>query len=266
MVDAVGDLIEAGRVKVYGVDSFDSGSWYRARRAARGARAAARPLRGLDRQPGRAVHPRRLGRQREIMVTGVSFGAYHAANFALRRADLFPLAICQSGVYDVSVVGGGERGDAVYFNNPVDYVSTSRRRPPRLAARPGQPAPDRRPGPVGGHDGRARQHEAVLAAARREGDPPRARRLGLRRPARLALVARADRPSSPPLRLRLDLSTRTHLIGLLLGTEEDWPTRLRAPARPSRADRARRRDARADERADHQRAVRPALPSRATRS
>src|SRR5439155_1542010 len=40
-----------------------------------------------------------------------------------KRADLFPLAICQSGVYDVSVVGWGERGEAVYFNNPLDYVS-----------------------------------------------------------------------------------------------------------------------------------------------
>jgi esterase/lipase superfamily enzyme len=39
---------------------------------------------------------------------------YHAANFTLRRADLFPLGICQSGVYDVSVVGGGARGNAVY--------------------------------------------------------------------------------------------------------------------------------------------------------
>ena len=58
----------------------------------------------------------------EIIVTGASFGAYHAANFALKRADLFPLAICMSGVYDVSVVGWGERGDAVYFNNPIDYV------------------------------------------------------------------------------------------------------------------------------------------------
>jgi esterase/lipase superfamily enzyme len=57
------------------------------------------------------------------MLTGCSFGAYHAANFALRRADLFPLAICQSGVYDVSVVGGGGSGDTVYFNNPMDYVA-----------------------------------------------------------------------------------------------------------------------------------------------
>ena len=56
------------------------------------------------------------------MTTGCSFGAYHAANFALKRADLFPLALCQSGVYDVSVVGWGDRGDATYFNNPMDYV------------------------------------------------------------------------------------------------------------------------------------------------
>jgi esterase/lipase superfamily enzyme len=28
-----------------------------------------------------------------------------------------------SGVYDVSVVAGGERGEATYFNNPLDYVA-----------------------------------------------------------------------------------------------------------------------------------------------
>ncbi|HEV3473626.1 MAG TPA: esterase, partial [Actinomycetota bacterium] len=59
----------------------------------------------------------------EIIATGCSFGAYHAANFVLKRADLFPLGLCQSGVYDVGVVGGGERGEAVYFNNPMDYVA-----------------------------------------------------------------------------------------------------------------------------------------------
>ena len=63
-----------------------------------------------------------LGGPQEILVTGPSFGAYHAANLALRHADRFPLAICQSGVYDVSVVGWGDRGDASYFHNPMDYV------------------------------------------------------------------------------------------------------------------------------------------------
>ena len=122
MIEAVAGLIDAGRVKVYAVDSFDSGSWYR-HDVPLEERAQ---LHGLydDWIVNQVVPFIRddSGGSTEIMVTGVSFGAYHAANFALRHADLFPLAICQSGVYDVSVVGGGERGDSVYFNNPADYV------------------------------------------------------------------------------------------------------------------------------------------------
>ncbi|MEO5576626.1 MAG: alpha/beta hydrolase-fold protein, partial [Gaiellaceae bacterium] len=121
MVDAIGAQLEEGLVKVYAVDSFDSGSWY----------SEGRSLEERAREHGRyedwilnQVVPfvQADSDTAEIMVTGVSFGAYHAANFALRHAQLFPLAICQSGVYDVSVVAGGERGDAVYFNNPTDYV------------------------------------------------------------------------------------------------------------------------------------------------
>jgi esterase/lipase superfamily enzyme len=123
MVDAVSGLIEAGRVKLYCVDSWDSGTWHddwlpleeRARRHG-----------GYESWLLDHVVPlihRDCGGFQEIVATGVSFGAYHAANLALRRADLFPLALCLSGVYDVSVVGWGERGDQVYFNNPADYVA-----------------------------------------------------------------------------------------------------------------------------------------------
>jgi esterase/lipase superfamily enzyme len=59
----------------------------------------------------------------DAIVTGCSMGAYHALQIALQRADLFPVAICQSGNYDPSTWHGwGERGDAAYFNNPLDYV------------------------------------------------------------------------------------------------------------------------------------------------
>jgi esterase/lipase superfamily enzyme len=122
MIEAIGGLIDDGRVKVYAVDSFDSGSWYRD---------------GLSLEDRARMHGlyedwivnqvvpfvQADAHAHELVVTGVSFGAYHAANFALRRADLFPLAICHSGVYDVAVVAGGERGDAVYFHNPADYVA-----------------------------------------------------------------------------------------------------------------------------------------------
>jgi esterase/lipase superfamily enzyme len=123
MVDAVAPLLDAGRIKLYCVDSYDAQSW----------QAHDAPLEERARRHGfyewwilERVVPwitADSGGAGELVVTGVSFGAYHAANFALKRADRFPLAICQSGVYDVSVVGWGERGDSVYFNNPADYVS-----------------------------------------------------------------------------------------------------------------------------------------------
>jgi esterase/lipase superfamily enzyme len=123
MVDAIGGLLEAGRVKLYCVDSYDTWSWH----------DPGIPLEERARRHGTYewwilervvpfVHDDSGGAS-EIMLTGPSFGAYHAANFALKRADLFPLAICHSGVYDVSVVGWGEQADAVYFNNPMDYVA-----------------------------------------------------------------------------------------------------------------------------------------------
>jgi esterase/lipase superfamily enzyme len=123
MVDAIGGLLEAGRAKLYCVDSYDSRSWH----------DSGVPLEERARRHGtyeRWILERVVpfmhddcGGASEFVLTGPSFGAYHAANFALKRADLFPLAICHSGVYDVSVVGWGERADAVYFNNPMDYVS-----------------------------------------------------------------------------------------------------------------------------------------------
>ena len=59
-----------------------------------------------------------------MIVTGCSLGAYHALQLALTRADLFPVAICQSGNYDPAEWHAwGERGEAAYFTNPTDYVA-----------------------------------------------------------------------------------------------------------------------------------------------
>ncbi len=123
IIGAVADLLHAGRVKVYCVDSFDAGSWDRNDLS---LEDRARLHGGYEDWIVDQVAPwihRDCGGFTEIMVTGCSFGAYHSANFSLKRADLFPLAICLSGVYDVSVLGWGERGDALYFNNPMDYVA-----------------------------------------------------------------------------------------------------------------------------------------------
>ena len=122
MVESLGELIDGGRIKLYCVPSYDSESWTR----------GDLPLEERARRHGHyewwilsrlVPFVQADSSTHQLIATGSSFGAYHAANFCLKRADLFPLAIGMSGVYDVAVQGGGERGDAVYFSNPMDYVA-----------------------------------------------------------------------------------------------------------------------------------------------
>lgn len=124
MVAAVEDLIDAGRVKLYAVDSFDAGTWSDQsidleERARRHGAYEAWILQAV------VPHIRDdSGGEADIVTTGCSLGAYHALNLAFRRADLFPLALCFSGNYDpAGWKAWGERGEAVYFHNPADYVS-----------------------------------------------------------------------------------------------------------------------------------------------
>lgn len=123
MVAAVGDLLAAGRVKLYCVDSLDAESWSNRDIP---LEERARRHRFYESWILEQVVPRireDCGGMSELITCGCSLGAFHAANFALKRADVFPLAISLSGTYDPSAWDGwGERGDATYFNNPMDYV------------------------------------------------------------------------------------------------------------------------------------------------
>jgi esterase/lipase superfamily enzyme len=123
MLGAVGGLLDAGRVKIYCVDSYDAASWSNQdvpveERARRHGRYESWIL--TDVVPW--IH-QDCGGAVQVVTLGCSLGAFHAANFALKRADLFPLAMCFSGNYDpASWHGWGERGAEAFFNNPLDYV------------------------------------------------------------------------------------------------------------------------------------------------
>ena len=180
MVGAVADLVEGGRCKLYCVDSFDDQTWSdssipleeRARR--HGAYAGwvldrVVPFIGED-SPGATG----------AIVTGCSMGAYHALQLALTRADLFPVAICQSGNYDPADWNAwGDRGEAAYFTNPERLRRAPARRPPRVAASAAARRAGRRRGSVGDPPDRlAAVRAAPGRTAGRQGHPPRARRLG----------------------------------------------------------------------------------------
>lgn len=123
MVDAVADLVEAGRVKLYCVDSLDAFSWSdrrvdieeRARRHGAHQHWVLNRLLPFVADDSAGAEP---------LALGCSMGAYHAVNLVLQRPDLVPLAIGLSGNYDVeSWRGWGHPGDATYFANPMAYVA-----------------------------------------------------------------------------------------------------------------------------------------------
>jgi len=127
MVGALASLLDAGRLKIYCVDSYDAASWSNQEvsveeRARRHERYESWILGDVLPWIYQDCHG-----AIEVVTVGCSLGAFHAANFALKRADLFPLAICLSGSYDPAAWNGwGERGTAAYFNNPLDYVRHAR--------------------------------------------------------------------------------------------------------------------------------------------
>ncbi len=135
MIDAVGGLLEAGRLKLYCVDSYDAATWSNLdipleERAVRHGSyeswifGQVLPWIYAD-----------CGGKLEVATLGCSLGAFHAANFALRRADLFPLALCFSGSYDPSAWRGlGRAGERGLFQQSVRLRRPHGRRSPRLAA------------------------------------------------------------------------------------------------------------------------------------
>ncbi len=194
MVDAVADLIDAGRVKLFCVDSYDAASWAardlpleeRARR--HGAfeswivdQVVPFIARGLRRRRGRHRH-------------------WPAARWAPSTRSTSPASgptcsrwRCASPATTTRRPGtaGASAATRAYFNSPADYLANLNgdhldwlrtRLSVLLVCGQGQWEDT---------TGAARLDPAHGRTARRQGDPARARPVGLRRAARLAVVARA---------------------------------------------------------------------------
>ena len=58
-----------------------------------------------------------------LIVTGCSFGAYHAVNFAFRNPDKVTGCVTMGGSFDIKIFLDGWYSEDVYFNNPADYLA-----------------------------------------------------------------------------------------------------------------------------------------------
>ena len=144
-----------------------------------GASPPARPLRVVDRRRRRAVDLPGLRRPGRGDHARVQHGRLPRGQFRPQAGRPVPAGdVLLRQLRPAAWHGWGERGHEAYFNNPLDYVGHLERRPPGLAARPGQPAAGLRPGPVGGHHRRAAEHQAVRRAAGRQGHQARSSTCG----------------------------------------------------------------------------------------
>ena len=195
MVDAVADLIDAGRVKLYCVDSADAWTLV----GPLGARSRSAPGDTPTTRRGSAAGSSPwisddCGGQLEIVTLGCSLGAYHAVELRAqaRATSSRSRCACRATTTRRRGTRGASRATRPTSttrwptspNLSGDHLDWLRERR--------QPAAGRRPGRVGGVARpvrcRAPAPSPTLLAA--QGHPSRARRVGLRRPARLAVLAR----------------------------------------------------------------------------
>ena len=116
LVGALAGRLAAGSIELWCVDSVDDESWYAADRP-----PEARVQRHLEYEryivdevlPALAAPP---------VLTGASFGAFHAVLLCLRHPDRFRGWIAMSGVFDNSRWLDGYSSDETYFTNPLAFV------------------------------------------------------------------------------------------------------------------------------------------------
>jgi esterase/lipase superfamily enzyme len=122
LLDRIGHLVNAGRVKVYSIDSVNAKTWMD-RKAHPGHRAY---LHGFyDSYVTQEVVPFIWSQQRSrqgIITTGASMGAYHAVNFLCRHPWAFSGTIAMSGAYDLNQWVKGYMDQNVHDNSPLDYL------------------------------------------------------------------------------------------------------------------------------------------------
>ncbi|MEO1075057.1 MAG: alpha/beta hydrolase-fold protein [Bacteroidota bacterium] len=121
MTNALGDHLRNGWIQLYCVDSVDADSWY------------ARWKHPADRAHHQEAYERyllhellpfsyRKNPNDFLIMTGASFGAFHAIDFTLRYPQLVGRVIGMSGLYDIRMFSDGYYGDEIYRHNPSHYA------------------------------------------------------------------------------------------------------------------------------------------------
>lgn len=122
LVDALAPLMEAGRIKLYSVDSVPGQVWLQ---ESSHPPFATRMLTAFDsylvNEAIPAIHSD-CGGEMEVVTAGASVGAFNALAAICRHPRIFSRAVCLSGTYDLHRFIEGDVDDDWYLASPLDFV------------------------------------------------------------------------------------------------------------------------------------------------
>jgi len=124
MIGALASFLDAGKIKIYAVNSVNAESFYnkRAHPFHRSwVQAQFDAYVSSEMIPFVQNHCQTPGLP--VSTLGASFGAFHAANTLFKHPGVIRRCFALSGIYDLKQFMDGISDDNFYFNNPVDYLS-----------------------------------------------------------------------------------------------------------------------------------------------
>jgi esterase/lipase superfamily enzyme len=123
VIDVLGELIEAGRIKVYSCDSVAGYAMVRGDGSPRYRAALLNGFHGFVREemiPAIWADCDTPGA--EVVVTGASIGAFNALAVLCRFPEVVSHAVGMSGTYDLEQFIGLDAGEALFFATPLHFL------------------------------------------------------------------------------------------------------------------------------------------------
>ncbi|MBC7721828.1 MAG: esterase [Pedobacter sp.] len=122
LLDALAPFINAGKLKVFSIDSINKESWMNTQML---PEHKAIRQNQFNQYVFNEVIPfirNNTSQNTFIYTCGASFGALHAMNLFMKRPDIINGVISMSGVYDLTEYTKGFWDEQVYYNSPYHYI------------------------------------------------------------------------------------------------------------------------------------------------
>ncbi len=122
LLDHIAPFIDAGKVKVFSINSINTESWMNEQMDPYHKAVRQNQFNNYVYHEVVPFIRNSTSWETPIITCGASFGALHSANLFFKRPDIINGCLAMSGVYDLTEYTKGYFNDDVYFNSPIHYL------------------------------------------------------------------------------------------------------------------------------------------------